>query len=103
MKSVLIGIVVLLVAIVALGYFQGWFGVKKEDGKVKVVTDPAKFKQDRAAFSKLIAEKARAGKNKVAMGVTCQLKRSHGVSSCTLDSTRSIRTPSLSLSVGTGI
>jgi hypothetical protein len=66
MKKVLIGIVVLLVAVVALGYFQGWFGVKKEDGKLKVVTDPARFKQDKAAFSKLIAEKARAAKDKVA-------------------------------------
>jgi hypothetical protein len=64
MKRVLIGIVVLLAAVVA--YFQGWFSVKKEDGKLKVVTDPAKFKQDKAAFSKLIAEKAWAAKDKVA-------------------------------------
>jgi hypothetical protein len=63
MKNLLIVVLVLLVAAGALGYWQGWFSVNKE-GKVDV--DPAKFKEDKAAFSKTVGEKSRALKDQVA-------------------------------------
>jgi chromosome segregation ATPase len=65
MKRLLVVVLVLVVAVAALGYWQGWFSVAKE-GKVGVQVDPAKFKQDKAAFSKTVGEKANALKDKVA-------------------------------------
>lgn len=65
MKKVLVFVVVLLVAVGALGYWRGWFSVTKE-GKVDVQVDPVKFKQDKAAFGKTVGEKAKAMKEQVA-------------------------------------
>ena len=65
MKKFLIVVLVLAVALGAVGYWRGWFGVTR-DGKVEVQSDPAKFKQDKAAFSKSVGEKARAMKDQVA-------------------------------------
>jgi chromosome segregation ATPase len=65
MKRLLIFILVLVVAAGALGYWRGWFSVTKE-GKVDVQVDPAKFKQDREAFSKTVGDKAKALKDQVA-------------------------------------
>src|ERR1700736_1811993 len=63
MKKLLIFVLVLLVAAGALGYWQGWFSVNKE-GKVDV--DAAKFKEDKATFSKTVGEKSKALKDQVA-------------------------------------
>jgi len=65
MKRLLVVVLVLIVAVGALGYWRGWFSVTK-DGKVDVQVDPAKFKQDRDAFSKTVGEKAKAMKDQVA-------------------------------------
>jgi predicted metal-dependent phosphoesterase TrpH len=62
-KNLLIFVVVLAVAIGGLGYWRGWFSVSQED---KVQVDPAKFKQDKEAFSKTAGEKAKAMKDQVA-------------------------------------
>lgn len=62
MKAILGIVLVLVVAVGGVGYWQGWFSVVKEEGKVKVKTDPEKFKQDKAA----LATKAKALKEKVA-------------------------------------
>ena len=65
MKKLLVVVLVLVVAVGALGYWRGWFSVTKE-GKVDVQVDPAKFKQDKEAFSKTVGEKAKAMKDQVA-------------------------------------
>lgn len=65
MRRLLLVVVVLAVAVGALGYWRGWFNVTK-DGKVDVQVDPAKFKLDREAFSKTVGEKAKALKDQVA-------------------------------------
>jgi chromosome segregation ATPase len=48
MKKLLFFVLVLIVAIGALGYWRGWFSVT-DDGKVGVHVDPAKFKKDQVA------------------------------------------------------
>lgn len=63
MKRVLVIALVLLVAVLALGYFQGWFSVSREGG---VQVNAEKFKQDKAAFSKTVGEKTKALRDKVA-------------------------------------
>lgn len=65
MKKLLVVVLVLVVAVGALGYWRGWFSVTKE-GKADVQVDPAKFKQDKEAFSKTVGEKAKAMKDQVA-------------------------------------
>ena len=65
MKKLLVVVLVLVVGGGALGYWRGWFSVAKE-GKVDVQVDPAKFKQDKEAFSKTVGEKAKAMKDQVA-------------------------------------
>lgn len=65
MKRFLVVVVVLVVAVGALGYWRGWFSVTKA-GKVDVQVDSAKFKQDKEAFSKTAGEKAQAAKGQIA-------------------------------------
>ncbi len=65
MKKFLLVVLVLVVAVGALGYWREWFSVTKE-GKVDVQVDSAKFKQDKEAFSKTVGEKAKAMKDQVA-------------------------------------
>jgi chromosome segregation ATPase len=65
MKKFLVLVLVLVVALGALGYWRGWFSMTRE-GKVDVQVDPAKFKQDKEAFSKTVGEKATAMKEQVA-------------------------------------
>ncbi|HLN29366.1 MAG TPA: hypothetical protein VK395_16575 [Gemmataceae bacterium] len=65
MRKLVVVVLVLIVAVGALGYWQGWFSVTKE-GKVDVQVDPAKFKQDKAAFTKTVGEQSKVLKNKVA-------------------------------------
>jgi peptidoglycan hydrolase CwlO-like protein len=65
MKRFLLVVLLLVVAIGALGYWRGWFTVSKE-GKTDVQVDSAKFNQDKKALSKSVGEKAKALKNDVA-------------------------------------
>jgi chromosome segregation ATPase len=65
MKNVLVFVLVVVVAVGALGYWRGWFTVTKE-GKVDVQVDPTKFKQDKEAFSKSVGEKTKAAKDQIA-------------------------------------
>jgi hypothetical protein len=62
MKKVLIGVLVLLVAVAALAYWQGWFNVNRQGVQV----DAEKFKKDKEAFSKTVGEQAKAMKEKFA-------------------------------------
>jgi chromosome segregation ATPase len=65
MKNLLVLVLVLAVAVGVLGYWRGWFTVTT-DGKVDVQVNPAKFTQDREAFSKTFRAKAKATKDEVA-------------------------------------
>jgi hypothetical protein len=65
MKNFLVFVLVLAVAVGALGYWRGWYSVTDE-GKVGVQVDSAKFKEDKDAFSKTVGEKAKAMKEQVA-------------------------------------
>jgi TolA-binding protein len=65
MRKLLSVVLVLIVAVGALGYWRGWFGLTKEN-KVEVQVDPAKFKQDKEAFSKTVGQKAKATKDQIA-------------------------------------
>jgi hypothetical protein len=65
MKKLLVVVLVLLMGVAALGYGRGWFSVTR-GGKVDVEVDPAKFEQDKEAFSKTVGEKAGALKEKIA-------------------------------------
>jgi phage-related minor tail protein len=65
MKKLLVVVLVLIVAVGVLGYWQGWFSVTT-NGKVEVQVDAAKFKQDKEAFSKTVGEKTRTMKEQVA-------------------------------------
>lgn len=62
MKKLLIFVLVVIVAVGALGYWRGWFSVSNQG----VQTDAEKFKQDREAFGKSAGEKATALKGQVA-------------------------------------
>jgi hypothetical protein len=68
-KGFLICIAVLVVAVVALGFWRGWFevGGKKEDEKAHANVDVNlnKLKADKDAFKKLLGEKTRAMKDKI--------------------------------------
>jgi len=62
MKKFLVFVLVLAVAVGALGYWRGWFSMSKEGVQVNA----EKFKEDKAAFSKTVGEKTTALKDKVA-------------------------------------
>ena len=65
MKNFLVFLVVLIVAVGALGYWRGWFNVNT-DGKVEVKVDQEKFKLDKEAFNKKVSEQSKALKDQVA-------------------------------------
>src|SRR6266849_3324602 len=65
MRKLVVFVLVLVVAVGALGYWRGWFRVTNE-GKVGGRVDAAKFKQDKEAFSKKVGEQAKAMKDQVA-------------------------------------
>lgn len=65
MKRFVVFVLVLVVAVGALGYWRGWFDVTNE-GKVQVKVDSAKFNQDKEAFGKTVSEKAKTTKEQVA-------------------------------------
>ena len=58
MKKFLVVVLVLVVAVGALGYWRGWFSVTRE-GKVDVQGDPAKFKQDKGLPARQSARRPR--------------------------------------------
>jgi chromosome segregation ATPase len=64
-KKILVIVLVLVVAVGALGYWRGWFTLTTA-GKFDVHTDAVKFKQDREAFAKTVGEKAKALKARFA-------------------------------------
>lgn len=64
MKRLLVVVLVLFVAVGALGYWRGWFSVTTA-GKVDVQVDAAKLKQDKEAFSKTVGAKTKAMKEQV--------------------------------------
>ena len=66
MKNLAVIILVLLVAVGILGYYQGWFTVTKKDGKVNVQVDKDKFRSDRDTFERKASEKIKAMKDSIA-------------------------------------
>jgi TolA-binding protein len=66
MKRFLVFVLVLVVAVGALAYWRGWFIFTREEGKVDVQVDTAKFERDREAFGKDVGAKARAAKDQIA-------------------------------------
>lgn len=65
MKNFLVFIVVVAVAIGAVGYYRGWFTVAKEDGREQVQVDKSKFEHDKKAVSKKVGEEAKTLKEKL--------------------------------------
>jgi chromosome segregation ATPase len=65
MKQLLVCVLILVVAIGILGYWQGWFSVSK-DGTVDLQVHSTKFKQDKDDFSKTVVDKAKVIKTKLA-------------------------------------
>lgn len=65
MRKFLVVVLVVIVAVGALGYWRGWFSVTRA-GKVDVQVDSAKFKQDKEEFSKTVGAKAQAMKGQIA-------------------------------------
>jgi hypothetical protein len=64
MRNFLIVVLFLAVAAGVVGYWRGWYSFSK-DGKVEVDSHPAKFTQDREAFSKSVSDKAKSLKHRV--------------------------------------
>ena len=65
MMRFLVVVLVLVVAVGAVGYWRGWFNMTNE-GKVGVQVDKEKFNKDKEDFSKTAGEKAKALKDQVA-------------------------------------
>jgi len=55
---------VILLGIIGMGFWQGWFSFSKESN-VGVTVDADKFNHDKKAFSKTMGEKATALKEKI--------------------------------------
>jgi hypothetical protein len=70
MKNIVIAVVVLAVAIVALGFWRGWFetGGKKDTENIQanLKVNLGKFKEDKDHFKKLLADKSKSMKEKLA-------------------------------------
>lgn len=70
MKALLAVVALLVVAVVGVGFWQGWFSIQttKEDGKAhaNLTVDKEKFKQDKDKLKAKAAEKYKALKDKVA-------------------------------------
>jgi hypothetical protein len=70
MKKLLAMIVVLVIAVVAVAFWRGWFTFEtaKDDGKVHVdlTVDKEKFKQDKEKLKERATEKSKAMKEKLA-------------------------------------
>jgi hypothetical protein len=63
MKVVIFVVVALLVAVIAVGFMQGWFKFGKDTG---VSIDPEKFKADKETIKKKLGEKSEALHKKIA-------------------------------------
>jgi hypothetical protein len=66
MRTLIAIVLVVLVAVGVLAYWQGWFTVTREEGGFRVKVDPEKFKKDRAAFGKAAREKTKAARDRIA-------------------------------------
>ena len=62
MNKVIVVVILLLIAVAVLGYTQGWFGLAKDkEGHVKGLSfDKEKFKKDKEAAKKYLADKKKA-------------------------------------------
>ena len=69
MKGFLLALVVIVIAIGALGLWRGWFevGGKKGEGKVQASlnVDVNKFKEDKDRFKKALSERSKSLKDKL--------------------------------------
>jgi hypothetical protein len=69
-RNFLIPLLVVAVAVVAVGFWRGWFemGGERDEGKVEanLNVNVGKFKEDKEKFKKTLSEKAKAMKNKLA-------------------------------------
>jgi hypothetical protein len=70
MKTLLFAVVLIVLAVAGVGFWQGWFevGGKKEDNKIHadLNVNVDKLKQDKESLKKLLAEKTRVMKDKLA-------------------------------------
>src|SRR6516162_8557888 len=67
MNKLLVLVILLLVALGVLAYTQGWFNIRKDEkGHVQVKFDKEKFKKDKEAAKKYLAEKKHAAEKKIA-------------------------------------
>jgi hypothetical protein len=71
MRGVIIGLVVVLVVLVGVGFWQGWWQLEKgrtDDGKTHlgIVVDKDKFKQDKEKLKKAAGERSQALKERLA-------------------------------------
>ena len=70
MRNLIAAVVVLILAVVGIGYYQGWFTVKKEETPtrtdVHIEVDKDKIKKDTKEFKEKATEEAKgfAGKAK---------------------------------------
>src|SRR5580700_1700442 len=65
MRGFVLFVLLLAVAIGALGYWRGWFTVTDKEGKRDVEVHQTTFDQDKKAFSKSVGEKAKALRSQV--------------------------------------
>src|SRR6516164_7619211 len=70
MKNLLVVVVVLLIAVCALGFWRGWFevGGRKDEGKAQasLKVDLNKLKEDKDHFKRALSDRAKSMKEKLA-------------------------------------
>jgi chromosome segregation ATPase len=66
MRNLAVIILVLLVAIGILGYYEGWFTVSEKDGKTNLQFDKNKFKDDMNLFQTKMSEEVGTLKDNIA-------------------------------------
>jgi hypothetical protein len=80
-KTVLALVVVIVIGVVVLGFYRGWFetGTKQDDGKqhVDLSVNTNKFKEDKENLKKTLAAKSKSLKDKLA-GLTDKVKTLSG-------------------------
>jgi hypothetical protein len=81
MKGLLVALVVVVVAVCALGFWQGWFevGGRKDEGKAQasLKVDLKKFKEDKDHFKRALGDKAKSMKEKL-VGLKDKAKHATG-------------------------
>lgn len=66
MRNLAVIILILLVAIGILGYYEGWFAVSEKDGKTNLQFDKDKFKGDLNTFKTKMSDETAELKDKIA-------------------------------------